>query len=89
LAVAHLSEAPTSSASSSVTERLSPSGVSQLRWRSRPVTMRHGDRELSFLSIMATFGTPLDVTGAELAIESFFPADPGTGSALRDLHPPR
>jgi transposase len=38
LAVAHLSEAPTSSASSSVTDRLSPSGVSQLRWRSRPVT---------------------------------------------------
>jgi hypothetical protein len=29
LAVAHLSEAPTSSASSSVTDRLSPSGVSQ------------------------------------------------------------
>ena len=31
LAVANFSEAPTSSASSSVTERLSPSGVSQLR----------------------------------------------------------
>src|SRR5215218_8461003 len=39
LAVAHLREAPTSSASSSVTDRLSPSGVSQLRWRSRPVTI--------------------------------------------------
>jgi hypothetical protein len=34
---------------------------------------------------MARFGTPLDVTVAELAIESFFPADPATGSALRDL----
>jgi transposase-like protein len=33
LAVAHLRLAPTSSASSSVTDRLSPSGVSQLRWR--------------------------------------------------------
>ena len=34
---------------------------------------------------MASFGTPLDVTVAELAIESFFPADPATGAALRDL----
>ena len=50
-----------------------------------PLRLRHGDRELSFLSIMASFGTPLDVTVSELAIESFFPADPGTGSALREL----
>jgi transcriptional regulator with XRE-family HTH domain len=50
-----------------------------------PLRLRHGDRELSFLSIMASFGTPLDVTVAELAIESFFPADPATGAALRDL----
>ena len=39
MAVAHLRLAPTSSASISVADRLSPSGVSQLRWRSRPVTM--------------------------------------------------
>src|SRR5215207_9166888 len=50
-----------------------------------PLRLRHGDRELAFLSIMASFGTPLDVTVAELAIESFFPADPATGSVLRDL----
>jgi transcriptional regulator with XRE-family HTH domain len=50
-----------------------------------PLRLRHGERELSFLSIMASFGTPLDVTVAELAIESFFPADPATSSALRDL----
>jgi transcriptional regulator with XRE-family HTH domain len=50
-----------------------------------PLRLRHGDRELSFLSIMASFGTPLDVTVAELAIESFFPADPGTATALRHL----
>jgi transcriptional regulator with XRE-family HTH domain len=50
-----------------------------------PLRLRHGDRELSFLSIMASFGTPMDVTVAELAIESFFPADPATGSVLRDL----
>jgi hypothetical protein len=34
-----LEAGPTSSASISVTDRLSPSGVSQLRWRSRPLTM--------------------------------------------------
>ena len=48
-----------------------------------PLRLRHGGRELSFLSIMATFGTPLDVTVAELAIESFFPADAKTGALLR------
>jgi transcriptional regulator with XRE-family HTH domain len=48
-----------------------------------PLRLRHGDRELSLLSIMASFGTPLDVTVAELAIESFFPADGETGHILR------
>jgi transcriptional regulator with XRE-family HTH domain len=43
-----------------------------------------GDRTLSFFSTIATFGTALDVTLAELAIESFFPADPATEAALRD-----
>src|SRR6266511_4011849 len=38
-AVAHLRLGPTSSASISVTDRLSPSGVSQERVRSRPTTM--------------------------------------------------
>jgi hypothetical protein len=45
LAVAHFNEAPTSSTSISVTERLSPSGVSQLRWRSRPVTITRSPLE--------------------------------------------
>src|SRR5215217_2717212 len=39
LAVANFRLAPTSSASISATDRFSPSGVSQLRWRSRPVTI--------------------------------------------------
>jgi len=29
------------------------------------------------------FGTPVDVTLAELALESFFPADAATAAALR------
>jgi transcriptional regulator with XRE-family HTH domain len=43
----------------------------------------HGDAaELSFLSITAMVGTPLDVTVSELAIESFYPADAATAAAL-------
>ena len=42
-----------------------------------------GDRELSFISTVATFGTAVDVTVAELSIEAFFPADAETASALR------
>ena len=38
--------------------------------------------DLSFFSITAVLGTPLDVTLAELAIESFLPADAATASAL-------
>jgi transcriptional regulator with XRE-family HTH domain len=46
--------------------------------------LRHEHTELSFLSTVATFGTPLDVTVAELAIESFFPADEPTAATLRN-----
>jgi transcriptional regulator with XRE-family HTH domain len=48
-----------------------------------PLRIRHDGRELVFFSTVATFGTPLDVTVAELAIESFFPADPETAAILR------
>ena len=47
--------------------------------------LRHGDRELSLLTTIATFGTPLDVTVSELMIESFFPADDETAEYLREL----
>jgi transcriptional regulator with XRE-family HTH domain len=45
------------------------------------VPLRYG--ELSFISITAVFGTPLDVTVSELAIEAFYPADASTAAALR------
>src|SRR5581483_5562592 len=48
-----------------------------------PLRVRHRGRELAFFSTIATFGTPLDITVAELAIESFFPADAATAAALR------
>jgi MmyB-like transcription regulator ligand binding domain len=38
---------------------------------------------LSFFSTTTVFGTPLDVTLAELAIELFFPADAATAEAVR------
>lgn len=38
---------------------------------------------LSFFSTTTIFGTPVDITLSELAIESFFPADAATAAALR------
>jgi transcriptional regulator with XRE-family HTH domain len=40
---------------------------------------------LSFFSTTTIFGTPVDVTLSELAIEAFFPADDSTASALRQM----
>ena len=37
---------------------------------------------LSFVSTITVFGTPVDITLAELALETFFPADPATAEAL-------
>lgn len=50
-----------------------------------PMRLRHGDRVLSFFNTLTTFGTPLDVTVAELCVESFFPADRETADLLRTL----
>jgi len=47
-----------------------------------PLRLRVGDRELTFLSTISTFGTAVDVTLAALAIESFFPADRATAELL-------
>ncbi len=40
---------------------------------------------LSFFSTTTVFGTPLDITLSELALEAFFPADPRTAEALNRL----
>jgi len=44
---------------------------------------------LSFLSTTTIFGTPLDITLSELALESFFPANAATADALRQLVKPQ
>ncbi|WP_406277762.1 helix-turn-helix transcriptional regulator [Nocardia sp. NBC_00881] len=47
-----------------------------------PLRIEHDGAELSFLSVTTVFGTPMNVTVAELAIESFFPADEDTMKRL-------
>jgi transcriptional regulator with XRE-family HTH domain len=40
-------------------------------------------KPLTFLSMVTTFGTAMDLTAAELSIEAFLPADETTAAALR------
>jgi hypothetical protein len=40
---------------------------------------------LSFFSTTTVFGTSIDITLAELTLESFFPADSETAAALRAM----
>jgi hypothetical protein len=43
---------------------------------------RHDGLNLDFISTVATFGTPLDITAAETMIESLYPADTSTAQAM-------
>lgn len=47
-----------------------------------PLRLRTEAGELAFLSTTTVFGTPVDVTLSELAIEAFLPADETTAEAL-------
>lgn len=47
-----------------------------------PLRLREDDQELALFGTVTVFGLPQDVTVAELAIESFFPADARTGEYL-------
>ncbi|MFF9791136.1 helix-turn-helix domain-containing protein [Streptomyces bacillaris] len=49
-----------------------------------PLVIEHEGRVLSFIASIATFNTPMDVTVAELAVETFLPADRETGAYLRE-----
>lgn len=48
-----------------------------------PLRLRSSRGDLNLLSTVATFGTPNDVTVADLSIEAFFPADDATRSRLQ------
>lgn len=50
-----------------------------------PFEIEMPDGHLSFFSTTTIFGTPVDVTLAELALESFFPANEGTAQAMQRL----
>lgn len=50
-----------------------------------PLRLRTPLGVLSFFSTTTVFGTPVDVTLSELAIEAFFPADQQTAVALREF----
>ena len=50
-----------------------------------PFKLRHDGQVLSFLSTTMVFGTPVDITLSELALETFFPADTQTADAMRAM----
>jgi transcriptional regulator with XRE-family HTH domain len=50
-----------------------------------PVSYVKGERRFDFFSTVTTLGTPQDITLQEVRIECFFPANPATEAAARDL----
>lgn len=50
-----------------------------------PLRLRTPEGTLALFSTTTVFGSPVDVTLAELAIELFFPADEATAAAVRRL----
>lgn len=50
-----------------------------------PLQVRVGDQVLSFISTLTVFGSPLEITLSELAVEAFFPADQATAACLLEL----
>jgi transcriptional regulator with XRE-family HTH domain len=71
-----------------------PDGADQLQLEGEhlgvvmPFRFRSSFGVLSFISTTTIFGTPVDVTLQELAMETFFPADAMTGDVLRKLMSP-
>ena len=53
-----------------------------------PLRLWTDSGQLTFFSTTMVFGSPSDITLAELAIESFFPADAETAEIMRKLHRP-
>jgi hypothetical protein len=44
--------------------------------------------EVELFTVIATLGAPLDVTAANLAIETFLPMNPASAARLAELTPP-
>jgi transcriptional regulator with XRE-family HTH domain len=50
-----------------------------------PFKLRFGSDVLSFMSATMIFGTPVDITLSEMALETFFPADDLTAERMRSM----
>ena len=66
-------------------EAQSPHLAGEVLGVAMPLQLRTQRGILSFISTVTVFGTPVDVTLQELALETFFPADEATRDALRAL----
>lgn len=74
-----------------VLEELRPYQDSETLWTAEdaallpvlPLEIARAGVRLSLFTVIATFGTPQDVTADELRIESFFPADDSTAAFFR------
>ena len=67
-----------------------PASFRRLRFEDRPAPVltldcRVGGRSLSVFTVIATLGTPQDVTLQEVRVESFFPADERSDALFRSL----
>ncbi|MEV4680815.1 helix-turn-helix domain-containing protein [Streptomyces kurssanovii] len=65
----------------------SEAGETPFPYFALPLRIEHEGHVLSFVSSISTFNTPMDVTVAELAIETLLPADPATVKYLQSLTP--
>jgi transcriptional regulator with XRE-family HTH domain len=52
-----------------------------------PLRVQLPEGTLNLISTTMVFGTPLDITLSELALETFFPADAGSAELLRQMAP--
>ncbi len=50
-----------------------------------PLQLMAGPKTLTLFSTTTIFGTPVEITLSEIAIEAFFPADAQTAEALREM----
>ncbi|WP_306316394.1 MULTISPECIES: helix-turn-helix domain-containing protein [unclassified Streptomyces] len=60
-----------------------PESADPLPFFALPMVIEHEGHVLSFVSSISTFNTPMDVTVAELAVETLLPADPATVKYLQ------
>ncbi|MEV6106447.1 hypothetical protein AB0M28_17245 [Streptomyces sp. NPDC051940] len=51
------------------------------------MVFRFGARELRLFSTITTFGTPVDITLDEVAIESYYPADAESAAYFTESPP--